>query len=81
METLISDFREMFLNYMLDQKLRQYARIDATKLADELGIDLKEGQQLILRWERALTNLKCSPYNCIRVYLRSDDIIKGDRHE
>jgi len=48
------DLGEMLLNYMLDPKLRQYAGIDATELAAELGIELKEGQCLIFRWERAL---------------------------
>ena len=75
------DLGEMFLNYMLDPKLRHYAGIDATELAAELGIELKEGQRLIFRWERALMGLKSSPYNCIRVYLWSEDIIKGDRHD
>jgi len=75
------DLGEMFLNYMLDPKLRHYAGIDATELAAELGIELKEGQGLIFRWERALMGLKSSPYNCIKVYLWSEDIIKGDRHD
>ena len=75
------DLGEIFLNHMLDPKLRQYAGIDATMLADKLGIDLKEEQHLILCWKRALMSLKSSPYNCIRVYLWSEDIIKGDRHD
>ena len=76
------DLGEMLLNYMLYPKLRQYAGIDTTELAAELGIKLKEGQHLIFCWERALMGLKSSSYNCIRVYLWSEDIIKGgDRHD
>ena len=75
------DLGEMFLNYMLDPQLRPYAGIDATELADELGIELKEGQRLILRWERSLMGLRSSPYNCVRIYLWSEDIIKGDRFD
>ena len=73
------DLGEMFLNYMLDPKLRPYAGIDATELADELGIKLKEDQRIILRWERSLMGFRSSPYNCVRIYLWCEDIIKGDR--
>ena len=75
------DLGEMFLNYMLDPALRPYAGIDATQIAGLLGVTLKEGERFILRWEHSLMGLRSSQYNCVRIYLSSEDVIKGDRFE
>lgn len=69
---------EMFLNYYLDPNLRARAGVDVTELADELGEKLRPGQQLFMRSEQALLGVRSSPFNCVRAYLLSEDIICGD---
>jgi hypothetical protein len=73
------DIGEMFLNYFLDSRLRARAGVDVTELAPDWNIKLKEGQRWILRWERSLMGVKSSPYNCVRIYLLGEEIIRGDR--
>jgi hypothetical protein len=74
------DLGEMFLNFFLDKRLRPLAGVD-------LGVSLEEGkgvgngvaqERRIMRWERSLMGVKSSPFNCVRAYLLSEDIIKGD---
>lgn len=75
------DLGEMFLNYHLDPRMRSRAGVDVTELAEELGEKLGPKQRLYMRWERALMGVRSSPFNCVRAYLLSEDIIKGDRRE
>lgn len=73
------DLGEMFLNYFLDPQLRSRAGLDVTELAAELGERLEPGRRLYMRWERALMGVWSSPFNCVRAYLISEDIVRGDR--
>jgi hypothetical protein len=73
------DVGEMFLNYFLDPRLRAKAGVDVTELAADWNIKLEEGQRWILRWERSLMGVWSSPYNCVRIYLLGEEIIRGDR--
>ena len=76
------DLGEMFLNYFLDPKIRPYAGVDVTGIADILrDRPLEEQKRLLLRWERSLMGLKSSPYNCTRAFAWSEDFIRGDRHD
>ena len=76
------DLGEMFLNYFLDPKLRPYAGVDVTGLADLLkDIPLEDHKRLLMRWERSLMGLKPSPYNCTRTFAWSEDFIRGNRHD
>jgi hypothetical protein len=34
-----------------------------------------------MHWERLLMGLRSSPYNCVKIYLWSEEIIRGDRHD
>jgi hypothetical protein len=74
------DVGEMFLNYFLDSRLRPRAGVDVTELASAFKVNLKPGQRWILRWERSLMGVRSSPFNCVRIYLLGEEIIRGDRH-
>jgi hypothetical protein len=67
------DLGEMFLNYYMDRSLQPYVGVDLS--------DLKTThKKRIMRWERSLMGVKSSPFNCVRLYLISEEVIKGDRH-
>lgn len=76
------DIGEMFLNYFLDPELRPWAGVDVTGL-NSLTSNQEDmhhhGKRLIMRWDRSLMGVRSSPYNCVRAYLISEEIIKGDR--
>lgn len=68
------DLGEMFLNYFLDSSLQPYAGVDVS------GFQINEESptKSFMRWERSLMGVKSSPFNCVRVYLFGEDVIKGD---
>lgn len=53
--------------------------MDVTELAPKLGRSVQEDQRLIMRWERSLMGVRSSPFNCVKVYLWSEETIQGDR--
>ena len=72
----------MFLNYVLDPKLRPYTGVDVTDLADLLKeIPFEDHKRLLVRWEHFLMGLKSSPYNCTHTFTWSEDFIRGNRHD
>lgn len=78
------DIGEMFLNYFLDPVLRPWAGVDVTELfsstSSTINPPLKHsGDRLIMRWECSLMGVRSSPFNCVRAYLISEEIIMGDR--
>jgi hypothetical protein len=75
------DIGEMFLNYFLDSSLRHKVGVDLTRLAVEWNTGLKADQRLIMRWERSLMGVRSSPFNCVKIYLLGEDIIRGDRKD
>jgi hypothetical protein len=74
------DLGEMFLNYFLDKRLRPLAGVELGVSLETSDTDEKGASQSqrIMRWERSLMGVKSSPFNCVRAYLWSEDIIKGD---
>ena len=65
------DLGEMFLNYFLDEDLREYS-----------GVDVREiGGAKWERWERTLVGFRSSPYVCTQMFAWGDTVIKGDRHD
>ena len=65
------DLGEMFLNYFLDEDLREYAGVDVR----EIGATKWE------RWERTLMGFRPSPYVCTQTFGWGEDAIKGDRKD
>jgi hypothetical protein len=79
------DLGEMFLNYFLDPRLRPRAGVDVTELMEgEVASHAKVTQgpkgRVLMRWDRSLMGVRSSPFNCVRAYLVSEDVIKGNRH-
>jgi hypothetical protein len=68
------DIGEMFLNFMLDVDLREFAGVDLTDLFCEefSGLTFWE------RWERLLMGFKPSPYLTTRSMRRIDPFLKGN---
>ena len=63
------DLGEMFLNYFLDEDLREFA-----------GVDVREiGGAKWERWERTLMGFRPSPYVCTQTFGWGEDLIRGDR--
>lgn len=77
------DLGEMFLNYFLDKRLRPLAGVDlgASLELGEVHTQKPTSNRLIMRWERSLMGVKSSPFNCVRAYLLSEDVIKGEHLE
>ena len=63
------DLGEMFLNYFLDEDLREFAGVDVR----ELGGSKWE------RWERTLMGFRPSPYVCTQTFGWGENLIRGDR--
>ncbi len=71
------DLGEMFLNFMLDERLQAYAGVDLTMYLEDR---LKEGKDTVwMRWVRLLMGFTASPYLATRCLLRSRRILLGDR--
>ena len=65
------DLGEMFLNYFLDEDLREYA-----------GVDVREiGGAKWERWERTLMGFRPSPYVCTQTFGWGEEAIRGDRKD
>ena len=63
------DLGEMFLNYFLDEEMREFA-----------GVDVREiGGARWERWERTLMGFRPSPYVCTQTFGWGEDLIRGDR--
>ena len=59
------DLREMFLNYFLDEDLREYAGVDVTEI----------GGAKWERWEQILIGFRPSPYVCTQTFGWGEDVI------
>ena len=69
------DIGDMFLNFMLDELVREYIGIDLSTLFEEELID--QHYSLWERWNRCAMGLKCSPYNAIKTMLFAMEFMKG----
>ncbi len=73
------DLGEMFLNFLLDERLRAYAGVDVSLYFPEL---LKEGKETVWkRWVRLLMGFTASPYLATRCLLRSRKLLLGDKDD
>ena len=68
------DIGEMFLNFELHANTRRFVGVDIRPL------DLKVGTNW-LGWTKNLMGFRSSPYNSVKMYLISEEIIRGDRHD
>ena len=71
------DLGEMFLLFQLHPNTVKFMAVDLGPL--EFGT--KECAQRWMCWSRNGMGFKSSPYNSIRMYLVSEEIIRGDRHD
>jgi len=70
------DFSEMFLNFILHEKVRKYAGVDVTPFFPELVDHTKH--IIWLHWERCGMGFVPSPYNSIQGVLFAEEVMKGD---
>jgi hypothetical protein len=68
------DIGEMFLNFMLDVNIREFAGVDLTALFEEESGGLTFWE----RWERLLMGFKPSPYLTTRSMRRIEAFLKGN---
>jgi hypothetical protein len=71
------DMGEMFLNFQLDPFISQFTGVNIGLL--DIGRDTCSKRWLC--WDRNLMWFKSSPYNLVQIYLISEEIIQGDRHD
>ena len=73
------DIGDMFLNFMLDESVREYIGIDLSNLFDdEIGIGRFT---LWERWNRCAMGLKCLPYHAIRAMMFAIEFLKGNPND
>ena len=73
------DIGKMFLNFMLDIKLRPYAGVDLTKLfPEQIG---KGKRRLWEHWTRLLMGFKPLPYLNTREFTQIKPFLLGDRND
>ena len=68
------DMGEMFHNFQLHPNTVKFTAIDLAPLE----LCKKEFPERWVRWDRTLMGFKSSPYNCVRMYLIAEEIIRGD---
>ena len=71
------DIGDMFLNFMLDEKIRPYAGVDLT----ELFAEESNGKITWERWERLLMGFKPSPYATTREMKKIEGWLKGNKND
>ena len=76
------DLGEMFLNYMMDEKIRPYCGIDVTECLRETDAHgfrrRSKGKRVWYRWERCMMGFRSSPYNAVKACTWSEEIIRGN---
>ena len=71
------DIGEMFHNFQLHPNTVSFTAIDLAPL----DLCKKEFPERWVRWDRTLMGFKSSPYNCVRMFLIAEEIIRGDRRD
>lgn len=70
------DIGEMFLNFMMHQKMQQHAGVDLTPFFPE---ELAETNHLLWEhWERCGMGFRFSPYQTVQGMLFAEEVIRGD---
>ena len=77
------DLGEMFLNFLMDKKIRAFAGVDVTCLQvffdDYVAAEHKP--QMWERWERLFMGMKSSPYNAVRYFYWAEEFARGNPAE
>lgn len=68
------DIGEMFLNFELHPNTRRFVGVDVRPLELETKMNW-------LGWTKNFMGFRSSPYNSIKMYLISEEIIRGDRYD
>ena len=68
------DAGEMFLNYLLDERIRPYAGVDLSWLNPKGGSRWE-------RWTRMAMGMRPSPFVTVRLFAWAMEFIQGDRHD
>lgn len=68
---------EMFHNFQLHPNTVGFTAIDLAPL----GLNKEDYPHRWVQWDRTLMGFKSSPYNCVRMYLVAEEIIRGDRRD
>ena len=84
---LDKDLGNMFLNFPMDQSMKQFAGVDVTSIMPELQtllgdkINLKTDQQgrCLMRWIRLFMGMTPSPYLAIAYYYIAEELARGSR--
>ena len=78
-KSLMSDHNmgEMFHQFQLHEDTFAVAGVDLGPL--ELSTVVCPQRYMV--WRQSLMGFRLSPYNCIRMYLVSEEVIRGDRHD
>jgi len=71
------DMGEMFLNFELHPSASKYTGVDV----GPLEFSNTECIARLLWWAKNLMGFSPSPYNLFKMYLISEEIIRGDRHD
>jgi len=71
------DIGEMFLNFELHPSARKYTGVDV----GPLEFSDSECIARLLWWTKDLMGFSPSPYNSVKMYFISEEIIRGDRHD
>jgi len=74
-----NDIGEMFLNFMLDVRMRTFAGVDLSLVFPEEMFPGVSG--LHERWERLLMGFRPSPYLTTRDMMRLEPLLKGHRED
>ena len=72
------DVGEMFLNFLLHDKIRRLAGVDLTEFYPSECLPGGKGWE---RWTRLLMGFKPAPYHTTREIRRVESFFKGDRHK
>ena len=65
----------MFLNYVLDETIEEFAELDMTDVEDK---GRETGKREWYRRNITLMGFRSSPYTCNKGFAQSDEIIRGD---
>jgi len=71
------DIGEMFLNFKLHPSVRKYTGVDV----GPLEFSDSECIARLLWWTKNLMGFLPSPYTSVKMYLISEEILRGDRHD
>lgn len=72
------DLGERFLNFPMDMKIRPFAGVDLTPLAQHLGVILKYGEKMVGTLGTFVHGMKSAPYNVVLYFYLAEEFAQGD---